>query len=494
MTTTTTSLKGKISINGEYYDPLAPGSGWPDDGVFDYVVLGSGLTNSLLCGLLATKKGASVLHVDSERFYGGSCASLSLDALFQKTLSRDPTTEEREVLGNSSDYNIDLVPKAMLSSGKLAKILVHTGALRYLDFRPIGETFMYKGTRSKLFPVPATVKAAIKSDMMGFFQKRRFQQFLSFVEKCNTEDLKSLTTLKYDVTKLTMSELYKTFGLGKTECDLAGHVLGLQRDDLYLEKPAIQTIRTIRLYVKSLSVFGRSAFIYPEYGLGGLAEACCRLCTIHGGIYLLNEKVDEILFDKSSGDAIGVRCGKKAAIGRHIIAEPAYVPKRCLVAMGEGGQRVVRSVFVLDHEIKHTDSESCQIIIPQQQVELAGLKPRKHDIFINCLSYIHRVAPTRRWVAIVSTVVEGKSSKNPYEELNLGVQMLGKTLARFDLPISEMVAPKDEKSKTLFISRSLDATSNFETVADDVMLLWKRITGNDLDMSVGMRCSTGGGD
>ena len=228
-------------------------------------------------------------------------------------------------------------------------------------------------------------------------------------------------------------------------------------------------------------MFGRSPFIYPEYGLGGLAEACCRLCSIHGGIYLLNERVDEILFDKSTGDAIGVRCGSRAAIGRRIIAEPEYVPRKFLSSLG----RVVRSVFVLDHEIKGTDSASCQIIIPQQQVALAGLTPPKHDIFINCLSYIHRVAPTRRWVAIVSTISDG-NSKNPYEELNLGIKMLGKTVGRFDLPISEMYIPKgdDDKKSKLFISRSLDATSNFETVAEDVISLWKRITGHDLDMSI----------
>ena len=231
----------QLVIQGKNYDPLAPGSGWPEDGVFDYVVLGSGLTNSLLCGLLATKKNASILHVDSERYYGGNSASLNLNALFRKTLNRDPTDEEREIFGKSSDYNIDLVPKAMLSCGKLSKILAHAKALRYLDFKRIGETYMYKGSRMKLFPVPATVAAAIKSDMMGFFQKRRFRQFLSFVEKCDPEDAKCLSELKYDVRKITMSELYKIFGLGKTECDLAGHVLGLQRNDTYLEEPAIRT-------------------------------------------------------------------------------------------------------------------------------------------------------------------------------------------------------------------------------------------------------------
>jgi len=49
--------------------------------------------------------------------------------------------------------------------------------------------------------------------------------------------------------------------------------------------------------------------LYPIYGLGGLPEAFSRLCAIHGGTYMLNTPVDEILFD-GDGKVTGIKSGK----------------------------------------------------------------------------------------------------------------------------------------------------------------------------------------
>jgi Rab GDP dissociation inhibitor len=52
--------------------------------------------------------------------------------------------------------------------------------------------------------------------------------------------------------------------------------------------------------------------------------------------------------------------------------------------------------------------------------------------------------------------------------------------ARF-VSVSDIYEPKnDGKSDQIFISRSYDATSHFETVCADVKDIYKRITGNDL--------------
>ena len=58
------------------------------------------------------------------------------------------------------------------------------------------------------------------------------------------------------------------------------------------------------------------------------------------------------------------------------------------------------------------------------------------------------------------------------------------TLYRFD-SISEVREPvQSGKVDACFISKSYDATSHFETVADDVMSLYQRITDKELDMSI----------
>lgn len=47
--------------------------------------------------------------------------------------------------------------------------------------------------------------------------------------------------------------------------------------------------------------------------------------------------------------------------------------------------------------------------------------------------------------------------------------------------VSSLEEPSDDGSESnVFISRSYDATSHFETVCDDVKSIYKRVTGNDL--------------
>lgn len=47
------------------------------DQEYDFVILGTGLTECILSGILSME-GNKVLHLDQNKFYGGECASLSL--------------------------------------------------------------------------------------------------------------------------------------------------------------------------------------------------------------------------------------------------------------------------------------------------------------------------------------------------------------------------------------------------------------------------------
>lgn len=61
-------------------------------------------------------------------------------------------------------------------------------------------------------------------------------------------------------------------------------------------RPALETIKSIQLYVRSLERYGKSPYIYPMYGLGGLPEGFSRLCAIHGGTFMLQCPVEEVRF------------------------------------------------------------------------------------------------------------------------------------------------------------------------------------------------------
>jgi Rab GDP dissociation inhibitor len=116
--------------------------------------------------------------------------------------------------------------------------------------------------------------------------------------------------------------------------------------------------------MESLGKYGDSPFLYPIYGLGGLPESFSRLCAIHGGTYMLNTKVDEILF--KDGKVSGIRSGEEEAKAPLIICDPSYAT--ALGKVKEVG-KVVRAICIMDHPIPNThDATSCQIIVPQKQL------------------------------------------------------------------------------------------------------------------------------
>jgi Rab GDP dissociation inhibitor len=120
----------------------------------------------------------------------------------------------------------------------------------------------------------------------------------------------------------------------------------------------------MQLYMESMGKYGDSPFLYPVYGLGGLPESFSRLCAIHGGTYMLNTAVDEILFE--SGRAVGVRCGEETARAPLVICDPSYVTG---LNKTRTNGKVIRAICILDHPIPNTnDATSCQIIIPQKQL------------------------------------------------------------------------------------------------------------------------------
>jgi hypothetical protein len=45
-------------------------------------------------------------------------------------------------LGPNRDWNVDLVPKFMMANGKLVRVLLHTGVVKYLEFKAVDGSFV----------------------------------------------------------------------------------------------------------------------------------------------------------------------------------------------------------------------------------------------------------------------------------------------------------------------------------------------------------------
>lgn len=429
---------------------------------YDAIVLGTGLKECILSGMLSVS-GKRVLHVDRNKYYGGESASITpLEELFAKFKM---PTDSLDEYGKGRDWNVDLIPKFLMANGQLVKLLIHTGVTKYLEFKVVDGSYVYKG--EKISKVPADEKEALSSSLMGIFEKRRFRSFLMFVQNFDFNDRSTWKEVDPKVTP--SSELYKKFGLDRETGEFTGHALALYRNDDYLNEPCGDLITRVKLYSESLARYGKSPYLYPLYGLGELPQAFARLSAIYGGTYMLDKPVDEILTDES-GKAIGIRSGEEKAYCSQIYCDPSYVPEK----VEQVGQ-VVRCICLMNHPIPNTkDSLSTQIIIPQNQLK------RKSDIYISLVSYTHQVAAKGWFIAMVSTLVE---TANPENEIAPALQLLGPIKQRF-FSVSNVYRPSDDGAKSqIFISQSFDATSHFEETCSDVLEIYKRGTGEEFDFS-----------
>jgi Rab GDP dissociation inhibitor len=125
-------------------------------------------------------------------------------------------------------------------------MLVHTEVTRYLEFKQIAGSFVYRDGR--ISKVPSTEIEAVKSPLMGLFEKRRAKKFFEFLQGWKDEDpathqgtpqfptshcLIKLTPriLGIDLDTDSMKTVYEKFGLEPGTQDFIGHAMALYLDD-----------------------------------------------------------------------------------------------------------------------------------------------------------------------------------------------------------------------------------------------------------------------
>eukprot|EP00357_Protocruzia_adherens_P012386 CAMPEP_0114993962 /NCGR_PEP_ID=MMETSP0216-20121206/12842_1 /TAXON_ID=223996 /ORGANISM="Protocruzia adherens, Strain Boccale" /LENGTH=451 /DNA_ID=CAMNT_0002357705 /DNA_START=56 /DNA_END=1411 /DNA_ORIENTATION=+ len=443
------------------------------DEEYDVIVMGTGLKECILSGLLSTS-GKKVLHLDRNSYYGGDCASLNIAALWKKYKG---TEEPPAAFGHNRDWNVDLIPKFIMSNGKLVKMLIKSKVTKYLEWKVVDGTYVFQvskglmgGKKAGIHKVPSNDSEALKSSLMGLWEKKRCRNFFKYVESFNEEDPKTFGGI--DPTSDPFAALIKKFGLEANTIDFVGHAIALYPSDAFISQPCLGTIKKIKLYMDSHGLYGDSPFIYPVYGLGGLPEGFSRLSAVYGGTYMLNQDIDEIVLDES-GQVSGVRAGDQVAKCKMVIADPSYV--KSMDKVKKTGQ-IVRCICIMDHPVPNTKGcQSVQVIIPQKQVG------RNSDIYITMLSNVHCVCAQNFYIAMISANVETSS---PETEIQPALDILGPVIESF-VEIYDTYEPTcDGVNDKVFVTSSYDSTSHFESASEEVLSLYKRIFGEDLDLNV----------
>jgi Rab GDP dissociation inhibitor len=189
-----------------------------------------------------------VLHIDRNGYYGGDCASLNLTNLWEQY--RPGVTPPAEY-GHNREWNIDTIPKFVMANGKLVKMLLKTTVDKYLEWKSVEGTYVYQYQKGgffskgggKIFKVPSNDSEALKSSLMGLWEKKRCRSFFIYIAELNIDD--PSTWQKTDIRKQSMRDIFAKFSLEENTIDFIGHAISLYTNDNYLDEPAIECLRKV---------------------------------------------------------------------------------------------------------------------------------------------------------------------------------------------------------------------------------------------------------
>ena len=101
------------------------------------------------------------------------------------------------------------------------------------------------------------------------------------------------------------------------------------------------------------------------------------------------------------------------------------------------------------------------------------------DVYIMWMGKSLQVAPDGKYMCILSTMLEGGA---PELELGSGLALIPQPVQKF-LTVDPFYEPiGDGKEENIFISKSYDATSHFETVSLDCLDLYERYSGKPITL------------
>ena len=141
-----------------------------NDEKFSYIILGTGLTESIVGASLALN-GHKCLFLDKGDKYGGTIANFNLEQFFDfiesnldqkvgnpsgrafhsfKMIKAFDKNSHPDIMKNENDFkrfsrrfNIDLAPKILFSKSVSVENLIRSGCANYLEFNNVNQNYFY---------------------------------------------------------------------------------------------------------------------------------------------------------------------------------------------------------------------------------------------------------------------------------------------------------------------------------------------------------------
>jgi len=176
---------------------------------YDVVVLGSGMKQSLLAGLLASH-GKEVLQLDPVANAG---KSFDLQQFAYELDGPGAKLPAESKVGKGSDYSIERAPKMFIASGNQLQLLVASGAWQHMSppgFKRVHRSLMYRQRpdgKPDVHRVLANSEDVVKTRMLAALDKARVVQFFLWIERYDENDEKTHTSGPLSKTALDVHKM-----------------------------------------------------------------------------------------------------------------------------------------------------------------------------------------------------------------------------------------------------------------------------------------------
>lgn len=450
--------------------------------VYDTVILGTGIKESILAGLLSNA-GAKILQMDASPIYGSSSRTIRYSEFIEEMRSKFPDQKQFTSLFGEEEVSriyIDLTPKIFLADEGLIKIIGEQSLSHCIEFSIISEQYIIKD--STLTLIPTTKTSALTSNLCGPFQMIKVHRFISMVKGFYNASEKEREEIVNRWS--SVEEMYNYYGISNSLRTILGHGVALYSSDAYLSEKPFEFIFRLTTYFKSIARInggqgnGNSPFLYPKYGISEISQGFARLSAVKGGVTRMGTEIVSMARNETMYDLTIQGGGYTDRILAHtVIANDLYY-----ATIPNSSKRqiyTVRGVFILK-SLPGTRSKQAMINIPSSD----------SDTFLLIIGEEEEVCPTGYAIGYITA--EHKNSKEALYTLRNSPE-IPVILKEIAAPaVNQMYAWKysimqqflwiDESSegienidKILFPLKPMDSTVDFRSVLKEVQITLKDI-------------------
>ncbi|CAH1115921.1 unnamed protein product [Phaedon cochleariae] len=363
---------------------------------FDLIVVGTGVVESMLSAA-ASRVGKTVLHIDTNDYYGGQWASFNLETITKlknddnsssnvrnplvleentyclgnnvfnvenvqfkyhipnipkkSDVSEDTSNMELDekwsserLLKESRKFNIDLAPKLQFGRGDFVGLLISSNISRYAEYRCVSRIITW--LNGKLHVVPCSRADVFSNTNVTVIEKRMLMKVLTSLNDPE-EDMKN-----YE------NQTFKDFLIDKKLSPNLIHFILYGISMSSDETPFSEGVGNAKRFLNSLGRFGKTPFLYSMYGSGELPQAFCRLSAVFGGVFALGQTPQGIIMHDNKFKSL--KLGSQHLEADHLIMSVDNSPQQFITGVEK--KYISRAVLITSSSMIESEKEHLTLL------------------------------------------------------------------------------------------------------------------------------------